>query len=265
MVKSHSHSISADFLAALAFVAVNKSHHRHLLLKAQIHQLPSMSTAATSVAYGGRAFMSARSFSSPQTLSDWLRPRLPRDLPSWGVKPGTKNVSNLWLELAHGEALLQDSVPPRRTVNVAAVRIRNPAGCVLIESHQELSDGTVRPRQRPLSEKMRPGETVRDAALRAIREELGSVLGSGEGVRVLMESYSRRVEERDSVSYPGMPACYILHSVDAIVEKGLPEGEFFTEEDDEYAGAGRLAEGAVVVRRHFWKWIACEEASEGLY
>ncbi|KAF3789220.1 hypothetical protein EJ110_NYTH18870 [Nymphaea thermarum] len=265
MIKPHSHSISADFLAALAFVAVNKSQRHHLLLKAQIHHLPSMSTATIPAASTGSAFVSAQSFSSPQTLSDWLRPRLPRDLPSWGVKPGTKNVSNLWLELAHGEALLQDSVPPRRTVNVAAVRIRNAAGDVLIESHQELSDGTVRPRRRPLSEKMRPGETVCEAVLRAIREELGSVLRSGEGVRVLMESYSRRVEERNSVSYPGMPACYILHSVDAIVEEGLPEGEFFTEEEDEYAGSGRLAEGAVVVRRHFWKWTPCEEASEGFH
>ncbi|CAN6480513.1 unnamed protein product [Victoria cruziana] len=210
------------------------------------------------------AVLTAQSFPSPQALSDWLGPRLPRDLPTWGLKPGTKNVTNLWLELSHGETVLEDTIPPRRTVNVATVNIRNPAGDVLIESHQELSDGSVRSRCRPLSEKMRAGESIREAAVRAVREELGSVLVSPHGVRVLMDSYNRKIEERDSASYPGMPACYILHSVDAVIEEGLPEGEFFTQEEDEYAGSGgEVAEGAVNVRKHFWKWVPQPDASAG--
>ncbi|XP_031495306.1 uncharacterized protein LOC116260910 [Nymphaea colorata] len=218
-------------------------------------------SCTTTTSSSTNAFLTAQSFPSPQALSDWLRPRLPHDLPTWGVKPGTKNVSNLWLELSHGETVLQDTIPPRRTVNVATVNIRNLAGNVLIESHQELSDGSVRSRCRPLSEKMKAGETIREAAIRAVREELGSVLVSPDGVRVLMDSYSRKIEERDSGSYPGMPSCYILHSVDVIIKESLPEGDFSTQEEDEYAGSGgEVAKGAVVVRKHFWKWVPQQDA-----
>ncbi|RWR89542.1 putative RING-H2 zinc finger protein RHA2a [Cinnamomum micranthum f. kanehirae] len=197
--------------------------------------------------------------SSPQSLSDWLAPRLPSDaFSSWGSKPGTKNVHNLWLELSQGETSLADSTPPIRTVNVATIRIRSSSRRILLESHQELSDGSVRTRLRPLSEKMKPGESVEAAVQRAVKEELGSALpAGGGGVRIVPGSYERRVEERLSVSYPGLPACYVLHSVDAWVE-GLPDGEFCTEEEDEYEGCGeaaRAAEKAVSVRRHFWKWV----------
>lgn len=104
---------------------------------------------------------------------------------------------------------------------------------------------------------MKPGESVEAAVQRAVKEELGSALPAGGGVRIVPGSYERRVEERLSVSYPGLPACYVLHSVDAWVE-GLPDGEFCTEEEDEYEGcreAARVAEKAVSVRRHFWKWV----------
>ncbi|KAJ8626219.1 hypothetical protein MRB53_019526 [Persea americana] len=186
--------------------------------------------------------------SSPQSLSDWLAPRLPTDaFSSWGSKPGTKNVHNLWLELSQGETSLADSTPPIRTVHVATIRIRSSSRRILLESHQELSDGSVRTRLRPLSEKMKPGESVEAAVQRAVKEELGSALPAGGGVRIVPGSYERRVEERLSVSYPGLPACYVLHSVDAWVE-GLPDCEFCTVEEDEYEGcreAARVAEKAV--------------------
>ncbi|XP_074589970.1 uncharacterized protein LOC141845866 isoform X2 [Curcuma longa] len=201
-------------------------------------------------------------FSSPESLSDWIRPHLPFDpVASWGAVPGTKSLSNLWLEINHGETSLElqpnsqdDAIGEKdgaftvlRVVNVAIVRIRNSRGEVLVESHQLLSDGTVRSRSRPLSEKMMPGEAVEEAAQRAVREELGKDV-----VRILPGSYQMRVEERASASYPGLPARYILHSVDAEVE-GLPEvGEFSSEEN----GEGVVAvEKAVFVRRHFWKWV----------
>ncbi|KAL6005806.1 hypothetical protein ACLOJK_032060 [Asimina triloba] len=195
-------------------------------------------------------------FSSPQSLSDWLRPRLPNDsLSSWGVAPGTKNVHNLWLELSEGETSLADSSPPIRTVHVASVRILDAsASRALLESHQELSDGSVRPRNRPLSEKMKPHETIEEAVCRAVREELNVV--DGGSIRILPGSYVRKVEERASLSYPGLPACYVLHSVDAWVE-GLPDGEFCTEEREEYGNSGETEamEKAVSVKRHFWKWV----------
>ncbi|XP_077248372.1 RING-H2 zinc finger protein isoform X2 [Tasmannia lanceolata] len=203
-------------------------------------------------------------FSSPQSLSDWLKPRLPSEsFSSWGLKSGTKNVHNLYLELSQGETSLADSTPPIRTVHVATIRIRTLDNSkTLIESHQELSNGSVRPRLRPLSEKMKPGETVDEAVLRAVREELGSLIpDSISSVRIVPGSYRTKVEERVSVSYPGLPACYVLHSVDAWVH-GLPDGEFWTEEE-EYGECSdaRVAEKAVFVKKHFWKWVSVEGSS----
>ncbi|XP_027333049.1 uncharacterized protein LOC113847914 [Abrus precatorius] len=205
-------------------------------------------------------------FASPQSLSDWLKPRLPSDsFASWGVKPGTKNVHNLWLELSEGETSLADSTPPVRTVQVLSVRITGKDGKFLVESHQELSDGNVRQRGRPLSEKMKPNEVPESAAVRAIREELGSVIGDETGfdlrdiVTIDPNSYQMRVEERDSGSYPGLPGCYVLHTLNATVE-GLPEGDFCTYEMDEYGDFDekKVADRAVSVKKHYWTWVSAD-------
>ncbi|KAK9050474.1 hypothetical protein SSX86_030556 [Deinandra increscens subsp. villosa] len=194
-------------------------------------------------------------FATPQSLSDWLRPRLPSDsFAAWGSKPGTKNIHNLWLEIYEGETSLADSTPPVRTLEVVVVRIRDHQNRILIESHQELSNGVVRDRSRPLSEKMKPGETVEEAVLRAVKEELGSILREDDvTVEIVPDSYSSRVEEKVSVSYPGLPGCYILHTLDARVN-GLPDSEFCTEEDQ----SGEVldeSEEAVLCKRHYWKWV----------
>ncbi|PIM98405.1 hypothetical protein CDL12_29119 [Handroanthus impetiginosus] len=206
-------------------------------------------------------------FATPQSLSDWLKPRLSADLfGSWGVKPGTKNVHNLWLEIADGETSLADSMPPVRTVEVVIVRIIRNDGKILIESHQELSNGAVRHRCRPLSEKMKPGESIEAAVYRAVKEELGSLVntenfcnnfaGIHEIVKILPGSYVKKIEEGVSVSYPGLPACYVLHTVDAEVA-GLPENEFCTEEIDEYGDLNErgVADSALCCKKHYWKWV----------
>lgn len=132
-----------------------------------------------------------------------------------------------------------------------------------MESSQELSDGSVRDRCRPLSEKMKPDETPQDAVFRAVKEELGSILGNSiedfrEIVRIVPDSYHKKVEERLSASYPGLPARYVLHSWDATVE-GLPDEEFCTEEVEEYGEIGiGVADEAVSVKRHHWKWVSPE-------
>ncbi|XP_062119962.1 uncharacterized protein LOC133834378 [Humulus lupulus] len=200
-------------------------------------------------------------FANPQSLSEWLKPRLPSDsFASWGVKPGTKNVHNLWLELSEGETSLADSSPPVRTVHVVTIRILDEDRRVLIESHQELSDGSVRSRERPLSEKMKPFEDLESAVVRAVEEELGSVV-NGSAVRIVPGSYRKTVEERNSLSYPGLPARYELHSVEAFVD-GLPDGEFCTVEDGEYKDCenSRVADEAVSVKKHFWRWVSDDSA-----
>ena len=136
---------------------------------------------------------------------------------------------------------------------MASVQIRNKRGELLVETQQLLSDGTVRSRRRPLSEKMKPGESVEEATRRAIREELGedAVLMIKPG------SYRTRVEEKASASYPGLPARYVLHIVDAEVD-GIPqEGEFSTQE----FGESDYPVGALSVLRHFWEWVSEDDAS----
>ncbi|CAD6335422.1 unnamed protein product [Miscanthus lutarioriparius] len=178
-------------------------------------------------------------FPTLDSLAAFLRPRLPPGAPaSWGAVPGTKTLANLFLELAVGDCALHAPADARRGCR----------GARLVETRQLLSDGTVRRRGlRPLSEKMRPGESPEAAAARAVREELGArarvrILG-GDGARV---------EERESASYPGLPARYVLHAVDAKVVDGVPEdGEFETEETGEDDGDA----GAITVKRHYWDWI----------
>lgn len=112
---------------------------------------------------------------------------------------------------------------------------------------------------------MKPGETVDSAVIRAVKEELGSIINGFFGnsdsnddaiLRIVPNSYTKKVEERVSVSYPGLPACYVLHTVDALVD-GLPEGEFCTEEGEEYEESDekKLADGAVSCKKHYWKWV----------
>lgn len=151
---------------------------------------------------------------SAQGLARWLNTRMISTcLNMWGIEPGTKHVTNLWVELAEGEITLEDSCPPKRTVNVVSVNIRNKSGQVLLESHQEMGDGSNRVKNRPLSQKMKAGETVEEACRRGICEELGLVLGSPDKIELLMDSYEEDVEERDSLSYPGLLTCYVVHKV----------------------------------------------------
>lgn len=109
---------------------------------------------------------------------------------------------------------------------------------------------------------MKPNETVQDCVFRAVKEELGSVIIKGcekdakfdEIVRIVPNSYSNKVEEKVSVSYPGLPACYVLHTVDAFVH-GLPDCDFCSEEENEYQNLEGNCELAVSCKKHYWKWV----------
>nr|GEW03443.1 NUDIX hydrolase domain-like protein [Tanacetum cinerariifolium] len=191
------------------------------------------------------------SFTTQKTLSDHLKTCIPQEaFSSWRTRPGTKNIHNLFQESTSGETSLNDTQnPPLRTVNVVVLNIKDAKNRILIESHQELSNGDVRVRSRPLSEKMKMGESVEDAAVRAVKEKLGK---EGECLRVVKETCGSRVEERVSVSYLGLPACYVLHSVDVFVD-GLPDcDEFCTVEEGEGQGED---DKAVKCRKHYWKSV----------
>ncbi|KAJ0847535.1 hypothetical protein HanPSC8_Chr13g0546361 [Helianthus annuus] len=73
-----------------------------------------------------------------------------------------------------------------------------------------------------------------------------------------------KVEEIVSVSYSGLPACYILYTVDAYVD-GLPEGEFWTEDGEEYEGLGERCELTLSCNKHYWKWVDEDFVVVGLW
>lgn len=118
------------------------------------------SEAATSNASSSEAFsmpqaelcandaqcVSVEELEGVEGLTQWLRERLisgAEQLKTWGTAPGTKRVANLWTELVDGEISLADARPPKRTVHVASVKIRNESGLYLVESHQNSSSSSI--------------------------------------------------------------------------------------------------------------------------
>ena len=188
---------------------------------------------------------------SPDSLAAWLR--------AHGVDPGfasaandTKSISELATEVRRGETTLEaDANGAVRRVRVLRLLIRDDRDRVLIEARQEWSDGRVRERGTPLSEKMRRDEDWRDAARRAVLEELGSCLfltkhatptvdaDGGEDAASDADSETYRsvarlvtldessvafssITKSTSASYPGLRSAYDFVTVDARV-RGLPE------------------------------------------
>lgn len=143
---------------------------------------------------------------------------------------------------------------------------------------QEMDDGRRRSRNRPLSEKMRPGENVENACRRGLYEELGPEMGARDRVDMILETYRREEQERDSFSYPGLLTRYVLHSMVASV-RGLPSSDFCTVENEGHTGNNGSTNGAtngaangaaattngthnghaLGVRKHFWKWVTDAE------
>jgi len=209
---------------------------------------------------------------SPDSLAAWLR--------AHGVDPGfasaaksvsTKSIVELATEVRRGETTLESDANGAviRRVRVLRLLIRDDRDRVLIEARQEWSDGRVRERGTPLSEKMRRDEDWRDAARRAVVEELGSRLAvfstkkdttrtatptavvelNGSELRdesvtddvllTLDESSVAFVSitKSTSASYPGLRSAYDFVTVNARL-RGLPEcdetfvSRFGTNDDD---------------------------------
>ena len=68
------------------------------------------------------------------------------------------------------------------------------------------------------------GETVVDAALRGVAEELGVNVAA---VQLVQGVTVPTITEMDSPSYPGLRTRYLLYPVVMQVD-GLPDGEFWT-------------------------------------
>jgi ADP-ribose pyrophosphatase YjhB (NUDIX family) len=169
----------------------------------------------------------------------WLEER-GIDTRSWRP-PGAKQVGELWREIAEGEATIQDT-PPLRLVNVVQLIIRR-GDFILVEAEQELGNGGKRWRNRPPSEKMKAGESVTDAALRCLREELGVDM---ERVTLLGDTLTQSEQVAESPSYPGLPTQYTFHSLEAEVD-GLPDVDFWRVNSAFFKGGDP-------VRRHRWAW-----------
>lgn len=171
-------------------------------------------------------------------LKTWLESK-GIDLTHWG-KGGAKTVENLWAELVAGEAQLQDD-PPERQVQIVNVIIR-AGNRLLVEGKQEFGANQTRFRGKPPAEKLKPGESPVEAAIRCLREEM-EVNPS----RVQILSWSQKPEQMqsDSPSYPGLTTTYLRHEVEARVE-GLPAQSFTTQEI--------AHDGGEPVKSHQWLW-----------
>ena len=168
-------------------------------------------------------------FQSEDELRAWLH--------GHGIDTSTwvKSVRDLWKEYVNGESVF-DEDPPVRATSVVRVVIRQ-GGNVLFEVGQVFDGGERRERNSLPSEKMKPGESVRQAAVRCVREELG----------VIVHEDAARPDERPTVkvesspSYAGLPTRYTFYDCEVDVP-GLPDGPFQTREEGD------------VVRIHHWEW-----------
>jgi len=175
-------------------------------------------------------------------LYEWLGEQ-DVDTSQWG-DAGAKAVVDLWNELQHGESTLHTD-PPLRRVHVVEVLVRD-GDQLLIEREQHFSDGRVRMRNRPPSEKMLPDEQPEAAALRCLREELGVEPAA---ISFALQEITKRTVRMDSGSYPNLCSEYHFYTVAASVD-GLPHTTFTT------ANAAH-AEGDPIVA-HQWAWVDYE-------
>ncbi len=161
------------------------------------------------------------------------------DWTAWGTG-NAKSLADLWRELEEGETVLQER-PLLRVVNVVQVIVRRD-DWVLLEAEQEFGDGQRRHRNQPPAEKIKPGEDYMAAAARCLQEELDVAPGQ---IQLFPETHRLTETYTHSPSYPGLPALYNLHVVEAAVS-GLPARDFWRDNRSFAAGDP--------VKRHKWVW-----------
>ena len=158
-------------------------------------------------------------FGSYEELNRWLQ-RLP-EYEQWGVGKA-KSSRDLWAELQAGETQL--TACGRRRVRVVTGWIRRSTDDerILLELSQELGDGRIRSRKRPMGEKIQGQETPLRTLYRGLEEELQLDASS---IELLHREPYHHVEERTSNSYPGLSSIYDLYRYEILCRK-LPEDDF---------------------------------------
>jgi uncharacterized protein YhbP (UPF0306 family)/ADP-ribose pyrophosphatase YjhB (NUDIX family) len=149
-------------------------------------------------------------------------------------------VENLWAELVEGETRIQND-PPLRLVQIVSVIIRD-GKLILVEAGQEFGENQYRYRGMPPTEKIKPGESQVEAAIRCLQEEMEV---SPNRVKILSWMAEPEEELQESPSYPGLTTKYIRYKVEAKVD-GLPRQPFSTVEAAHDDGDP--------VKNHQWLW-----------
>jgi hypothetical protein len=185
------------------------------------------------------------SLKNKEALCAWLDAQ-DIDTSDWGFQ-SAKSVQDLWNEYTLGEIKLEES-PLRRVITGVVQVLIFKNSRMLMEIHQELSDGRTRIRNRPPSEKRKPGESPQETARRCLYEELECTPDQVHSLWVLNES--PQMEHRFSQSFPGLLTCYPVFQVVAEVS-GLPEDAFQTKERGDSLGSAVLF--------HHWEWRRPEE------
>lgn len=177
-------------------------------------------------------------FENINQLNEWLTSK-GIDTTQWG-QGDAKSVENLWAEIGQGESQLQDE-PPLRVVRMVNLIIRDGPR-ILLEAEQEFGENQQRYRGHPPAEKIKPGESQVEAALRCLSEELQV---TPDRVEILAWSEKPEQVRQESPSYPGLPTNYVRYEVEAKVA-GLPSDPFWTTE------TGR--DDGDPVKNHQWLW-----------
>lgn len=189
--------------------------------------------------------MVVNQFADIHALAAWLDEH-EINYEAWG-QSGSKSLVYLWQEIEAGEVYLQNS-PPLRVVDVVQIVIRHE-GYILVEAEQEFFNGQRRSRNQPPAEKIKPGETVYEAAQRCLQEELGVPPAN---VTLHMRSHQQHQTNTNSISYPGLSSQYNFHLLEAAVS-GLPDEDFWRENQ-----AGGVGDP---VKRHRWAWRPIESVN----
>lgn len=183
-------------------------------------------------------------FASADQLETWLAQHA-IDVSAYG-KGQAKTVAQLWQEVEEGECFF--TIPGSnvtRCVDVALVYIKNSNNKVLQEEYQIMPNGVKRARDVPLAEKIKDGETWQAAVVRAVKEELGSVLPLNPQVTIDESSHTKLEDVAVSRSYPGLQSKYTVHKVQVQVA-GLPSADRFVTTEEKPDG----------VMENHWLWTS---------